>query len=363
MTTAPRTAARRARLSRGFTLIELVIVIAIIALLIALLFPAINGVMSSARVAQVKTEMSGLEGAVASFKLEYGKEPPSFIDLRVDPAVSEGDVQAGNGRFFTPGTMATLRGMFGTSISEGSMLRSLYNAGAYDTDPDPANYAYDGTFPVLRGAECLVFFLGGLPSEGGSKDLAGFSKNPRDPFNIAPSAAPADPGSRTPPFFEFDASRLKRPDEVSGPPDFFRGFVYLDAIPEQTTPLMLASSEGGRGYLDWHVQYFPLADLRGTVDPTAAWSFVDGLYRNADTAKIDDPFARFKQFNPRGFQILSPGFDGEYGAGGLYSPDGGLIQRGPVPPPPPGNGSRATAGEFAAGGDDITNYSSGMLDD
>lgn len=59
----------------AFTLIELLTVIAIIAVLMGLLFPAIGGVKESARKAQAKNEAIGIVNAVKGYYTEYGKYP------------------------------------------------------------------------------------------------------------------------------------------------------------------------------------------------------------------------------------------------------------------------------------------------
>ncbi len=64
----------RRRLS-AFTLIELLVVIAIIAILMALLFPAINGAKETARKAQAKTDVMNVVAAVKAYNTEYGRFP------------------------------------------------------------------------------------------------------------------------------------------------------------------------------------------------------------------------------------------------------------------------------------------------
>ena len=64
----------------GFTLVELLAVIMIIALLAALVTPAVMKSMSSSRAAAVKAEIELLNTALMNYKNEYGSFPPS--DMR-----------------------------------------------------------------------------------------------------------------------------------------------------------------------------------------------------------------------------------------------------------------------------------------
>src|SRR5208282_2452315 len=66
---------------RGFTLVELLTVILILAVLITLLLPAINGAVRTAKNAAVGGEINQLAQALASFKAKYGDYPPSRIYL------------------------------------------------------------------------------------------------------------------------------------------------------------------------------------------------------------------------------------------------------------------------------------------
>ncbi len=59
----------------GFTLVELLIVIAIIAILIGLLFPAFKGVQDQAKRTQAKNDLTQIVTAVNAFYTEYGRYP------------------------------------------------------------------------------------------------------------------------------------------------------------------------------------------------------------------------------------------------------------------------------------------------
>ncbi len=60
----------------AFTLVELLTVIAIIAILMGLLFPAIGVIKEQARKVQAKTDVTNIVAAVKTYYTEYGKYPP-----------------------------------------------------------------------------------------------------------------------------------------------------------------------------------------------------------------------------------------------------------------------------------------------
>ncbi len=69
------------RTRSGFTLVELLTVIAIIAILMALLFPAVNAAKNAAKKASAKNDLTQLVNAVKSFYNDYGVYP-------IDPSIS-----------------------------------------------------------------------------------------------------------------------------------------------------------------------------------------------------------------------------------------------------------------------------------
>ena len=66
---------RRQRRRDAFTLIELLVVITIIAILMALLFPAFKGVQNQAKSTQAKNDVTQVITAVNAFYTEYGQYP------------------------------------------------------------------------------------------------------------------------------------------------------------------------------------------------------------------------------------------------------------------------------------------------
>jgi prepilin-type N-terminal cleavage/methylation domain-containing protein len=62
---------------QGFTIIELLVVVAIIGVLMSLLFPAVQGALDAAKKAQAKNDVMQIATAIVGFDTEYGRLPGS----------------------------------------------------------------------------------------------------------------------------------------------------------------------------------------------------------------------------------------------------------------------------------------------
>jgi prepilin-type N-terminal cleavage/methylation domain-containing protein len=254
--TAARTtaaAASPASCRPGFTLVELLVVIGIIALLAALITPAVIGARTSARNAAIKAEIDMLHMAIMNYKNEYGSFPPCFavgMPPATDPAIKHLT------RLFPRMNPANSSAQF--------QALSLLFPGATST-------------PVL-------------PSNAICKWLFGYTTDPSAPV-LDNAAASVRTGAK---LFDFDQSRIGKttanagqywPSGKAGSP-----YIYFDSALYAQNPM--APAGPGRSLTLGSSTYIVQRQ------PDATGSFVN-------TAQ---PF-----LNPDTFQILCAGLDEVFG--------------------------------------------------
>jgi len=137
---------------RGFTLIEMLVVVTIIGILAGLITAAALRARTRAKIALIVLEVSELDAACKMFKEKFGEYPPDGSD-----------------------TAATAR-----FILKAFPRKDPLKPGPPGIDPSTA----------------LVFWLGGYPTPPPDSLLNGFSADPADPFNATAAA-------RILPFFDF----------------------------------------------------------------------------------------------------------------------------------------------------------------
>jgi general secretion pathway protein G len=85
--------------SRGFTLVEMLLVVAIIGILAALVIPKIAGKSESARTTAAQTDIrAGIKSALDQFEIDNGYYPKSLNDLLQQP----NGVKNWHGPYFDP---------------------------------------------------------------------------------------------------------------------------------------------------------------------------------------------------------------------------------------------------------------------
>lgn len=301
---------RRPTRRTGYTFIELLMVVVIIAILAALLLGGINKVMAMQARTEVLSDITQMAQSLEQAKAQYGhvEHLPSCLVLHNDKTKyrnASSDPRL-NGlipgrtnvslRDATQRSMATLQAMFG---------RRLFQAKAPANGGELINWDGSGNLnnsTVLSGPECLVFYLGGMPDLTPNKPRClGFSKDAQDP-----TGGTTD---RIGPFFQFKPSRL-----VVRPGRAF--FEYLDAYPNKTGfPRQPYAYFGAFGPND----YAPANVYR--TNPTAS----SATFTNTDNEVLGFANAYFETgtsgsstrwLHPNKYQIISAGPDRAFGAGG-----------------------------------------------
>jgi len=198
----------------GFTLVELLAVIMIIALLAGLVTPAVMRSLSSAKAAAVKTEIDLLHMALMNYKNEYGAFPP-----------------------------ADMRGLWnGSSVDTGHAaykhLKRIFPRISERVDGGEASPYY--WMAQMSPAQALVFWL------------QGYYDNPQLPLTNGATLNASNPrsgdnnGSRKK-LFDFDDKRL------------YAAFPYFQAVSNAQwgNPQTFASRNNASGFAKDYPVYFP----------------------------------------------------------------------------------------------------------
>jgi general secretion pathway protein G len=234
---------RRSR--AGFTLVELLVVMLIIAILVSLVTAAVMKGIVVASETQTRAEIGNLEQAIASFMADFGaggsggvEYIPSHFVLREDGLWNTTNPASSEAKSF-----AYLQKMFGKNFQKGVQI-----------DWNGDNNITLGPI-YLQGQHCLVFFLGGVPTATPQGFVCqGFSTNPLTP------AAPAAQGEkRRGPYFPFQSTRLKplpaaAPQSTTGPPVFltyqdpWKNTGLINGVPTPMAYAFFSSNNTLNGY-------------------------------------------------------------------------------------------------------------------
>jgi prepilin-type N-terminal cleavage/methylation domain-containing protein len=362
-----RTSLMRPSSRRGFTLVELMIVIAIIGVLVTILAVALGPILSKGPEMVTRNEINQLGIALESFKSQFGFYPPSILVL------CENQHDYGTTPVMQDSQYYLLK-MFPRLSSNPKWTGPSPGSGGPATNFIDWNQdqKYTGAM-LLTGDQCLVFFLGGIQTGPSSvpphptRACNGFSTDQSQPI-------PAPGATTYGPYFEFKSDRLvecprsapsplpadnQRPDGSNGYFSYLDGYKQIVPAPPLQSPLVAPNfyavyayfsagrqRNGYNAYGIMHCPYLPAFNGQSLTKP------VSGTFPYQQEAG--------KYHKPESYQIISPGKDGIFGAG---SPAPGLNSYGFYWTPDtaknvPGVPSTAGLGD---GRDDITNFNSTLL--
>ena len=159
-----KTENRKLKTPSAFTLIELLIVIAIIGILMSLLFPAVNSAIDAARKAQAKNDAVQIATAITAYETEYGRLP-----LPVSTAVNTALVAVLAG---LPSNTNNPRGIVFLEVQAAKKGKSGTNASGF-VDP------WGGAYNIIMDSDydnTLANFSVPKTSGSGSDSISGLRK-------------------------------------------------------------------------------------------------------------------------------------------------------------------------------------------
>ncbi len=302
---------RHAAPRRGFTLVELLVVIGIIAILFSLTIVVIGKVKTKARVAATAADIAQIANAIGSYK--------SKMQVQFVPSCGGGT-----------GGLFRLRSLYAGNEPEAIYLKSVWpqlpgctgikgeSTGLPDTDLD-AN-------------QTLVFFLTG----GNVTNFQGFSTNRTNPFT---TPAVGSTEARLGPFLNFQENRYAAGSAVAGA--------------DKSRPSLLDQFGSPFAYFAFNpvVNTYKYPVYNSTSN---TYSYTGDQAFSFNGTTVNPYVVNNKYLEPKGFQIISAGDNGKddqstpntygFGPGGTnWTPGGGVYAEG------------------MAGADDIANFNGGGL--
>jgi general secretion pathway protein G len=333
-----------ARPRRGFTLVEMLVVIVIITALAALLVPAVMISIRRAKQARIALEVANISKALERYKVEMGEYPPDFS-------------------YSALGATPTDKALRAKQLINEHLQSVFRRRGGNDLPLGSTAMPADVQLAQLNPGNALAFWL------------KGFTSDPQFPISGI--------GERTS-FFDLDQGRLKnsaKMQDISQMPspdpnsNVELGLVwgYRNGDSSPPTPYAFADGYYPSGdadkapYIYYNAKsYTPQTNIppgqQGSFNPIAVlpavqWAEQNGVcppYRS--DSNLGSPQGPFAEHNK--FQIISAGLDSEYGTialGSSGNPDWTQVENYPEIP----SGDAMHQGHR----DNITNFTEGTIND
>ncbi len=374
----------------GFTLVELLVVISIIAILVALTIPVVMGARARTKNGAIAFEVGQIDMAIKHYKADFGDYPPDFAGI-CGAQSTQTDPLTGN-----PGVQYQVEAQ-NLVLQHFSKVFPMYTPGLPSGSSKPTQWLkfrddvlqfWSIDVNNLTPSAAVVFFLGGQPvwflKPNGNPILPGdplfnpskpvqrflgFSANQNNPFDASTS--------RIHPYYDFDLASVGWlngglvcwPKEQgvdttnpTGPMVYFRAENSNYTINGYTLNLRKIGNAPPISpihFISTNVKCDPTTGLYAAVD-TRYSNFKDMYNYNSSKAIV------YTWVNPQGFQIFTSGLDQRYAPPYIPSPpapsatlvDCTTFPTGEsyyIPQPPDPN---ANANPF----DNITNFSNGTLE-
>ncbi|MCE9604729.1 MAG: type II secretion system GspH family protein [Planctomycetia bacterium] len=316
---------RRRRAASGFTLVELLMVIAIIGTLMAMLSVAVWKVLDFAKQGRIIVEIQQLQSAMQAYKEKSIQYPPCLGEAQDTTA----NLNIRKVHFMRHIQAAFANANYGPTAGNFDTLRNQIASTAFGTGTQIYRYRKAvGTITALDlntldQAEALVFWLGGMPTpvDGTTglpivaNRLFGFNRDRDNPFRRDSTAQELVDAMRfrTDSLFDFVQDRLIDNDDdgwLEYSPTSYRDgeysapYVYFDA------PTYVASTTAP-GVLPFNIPNLTGYPRSGEL-LAATFSNRWGMAVPMADVYVSGTKTPIRWKRPESFQIIAPGKDGMY---------------------------------------------------